>query len=152
MGATVLKRRRSAPDTNRMGRVHAVSRAAEADPAGRVVPAVTRALESAIAAVLLMLAAPLMLVLALAVRRSSHGPVLRREPATDARGRAVILLSFRTHLDGAHSEAHERVRAVLGAQDAHVLTGVGRLMRATRTDRLPRLLNVLAGQASLFRR
>ena len=134
-----------------MGRVHAVTGAAEPSVVARAAGAVFRALEGVVAAVLLVAFAPLMLVLALAVRRSSHGPVLRREPAIDGRGRPVTLLSFRTQVDGAHSEAHERLRAVVGGHGGHALTGVGRLMAATRTDRLPRLVNVVAGQAHLFR-
>lgn len=135
-----------------MGRVHALSRAAGASPAGRALLAAGRGAEALVAIALLVATAPLMLVLALAVRIGSHGPVLHREAAVDGRGRAVSLLSFRIHVDGAHSEAHERLRAVMGASDLHALTGVGRLMRATRTDRLPRLVNVAAGQARLFRR
>ena len=135
-----------------MGHVHAISVTAANTGRHRAVVAIGLGINAVVAATLLTLTAPLMLVLALAVRRSSHGPVLRRMPAVDARGRAVSLLSFRTRVDGAHSEAHERVRAVVGADSAKTLTGVGRIMRATRTDRLPRLLNVAAGQASFFSR
>jgi lipopolysaccharide/colanic/teichoic acid biosynthesis glycosyltransferase len=133
-----------------MGRVSVVTAAAETRPAGRILPALLRGVDALVAAVLLVLTAPLMAALALAVRRSSHGPVLRREVGVDRRGRSVCLLSFRTHVDGAHSDAHERVRSVLGSHST--LTGVGRLMLATRTDRLPRLVNVLAGHSGLFAR
>jgi lipopolysaccharide/colanic/teichoic acid biosynthesis glycosyltransferase len=62
------------------------------------------------------------------------------------------VLSFRVSVDGAQHPHHQRVRAVLGATPAGTLTGVGRLMRATGAERLPRLVNVLAGQASFFSR
>lgn len=133
-----------------MGRVHAVTTTAE----GRQLPfsSVVRAAEFSLAAVALVLALPLMVVLSIAVRLSSHGPVLQRELGIDRRGRPVRLLSFRTALDGAGTAHHGRLRAVVGAGDRAALTPVGRFMRATRTDRLPRLLNVLAGQAGLLRR
>lgn len=111
-----------------------------------------RALEQVAATVLFVLALPLIACLALAVRRGSHGPVLHREPGFDNRGRPIDLLSFRTAVDGAGTTHHERLRAVVGAGDRAALTGVGRLMRATHTDGLPRLLNVARGQTGLLGR
>lgn len=109
-----------------------------------------RALELIVGSVLLVLALPLIGVLALAVRRSSNGPVLHRERTRDRRGRPVEVLSFRTTIDGGNTTHHERLRAVVGASDRDTLTGVGRLMRATRTDRLPRLFSVIGGSAPLL--
>ena len=108
-----------------------------------------RLLEAAVSGVLLVLALPLIGVLAVAVSRSSHGPVLNRERTRDRRGQAVELLSFRTSIDGSGTTHHERLRAVVGAGDAGTVTAVGRLMLATRTHRLPRLLNVVRGHCSL---
>lgn len=118
---------------------------------GKLLGAVARGVEVIGAATLLILALPLMAVLAVAVRYSSHGPVLHRDRGLDNRGRPVELLSFRTRMDGAATVAHERLRAVVGGRDGG-LTGAGRIMQATRTDRLPRLVNVLAGHVGLFRR
>lgn len=109
-----------------------------------------RAVDVLVGSVLLVLALPVLAVLALAVRHSSTGPVLRRERTRDRRGRPVELLSFRTTLDGGTSAHHERVRAVVGAGEQSPVTGAGRLIRATRTERLPRLLNVVRGDSSLF--
>lgn len=127
-----------------MGSVR-VSVSSPSTTALRAVP--LRALERVAGAVLLVLALPVIAVLALAVRRSSHGPVLHREPGFDARGRPIALLSFRTAFDGAGTAHHERVRAVVGDHEA--LTGVGRLLRATHTACLPRLLNVARGHTGL---
>jgi putative colanic acid biosynthesis UDP-glucose lipid carrier transferase len=101
---------------------------------------------------LLLLAAPLMAVVALAVRASSHGPVLHRVPVVDGRGRRADLLSFRTMVDGAGTRDHERLRAVIGAAAGGHYTGVGRLLERTGLESLPRLVNVLLGHASLFAR
>ena len=135
-----------------MGRAHAVTTNARGEKRDLPVAPLVRAIEFAVASVVLALALPLMAVLCLAVRRSSHGPILHREAGVDRKGRPVELLSFRTAVDGAGTPHHGRVRAVIGASDREALTAVGRIMRATRTDRLPRLFNVLAGQAGLFGR
>jgi lipopolysaccharide/colanic/teichoic acid biosynthesis glycosyltransferase len=111
-----------------------------------------RALSRVVAAGVLTVALPLAAILAIAVRLSSNGPVLHREPALDPRGRPIELLSFRTAVDGAGTVHHQRVRAVVGADFEETLTGVGRLMRATGVHRLPRLFNVAAGHSGLFGR
>jgi lipopolysaccharide/colanic/teichoic acid biosynthesis glycosyltransferase len=104
-----------------------------------------------VAAVLaIVVAAPLLALLALLVRTSSHGPVLSRELAVTRDGRRVELLSFRTVLDGAGTEAAERIRAVIGAAPEVPFTRSGRAMRALGLDRLPRLVNIVAGQSSFF--
>jgi len=75
--------------------------------------------------------------------------VLRRDAVVRPDDRRVWLLSFRTVVDGGDTAAHERVRSVFGAS-ADATTPVGRLLRRTRLDRLPRLLNVVAGHTSFF--
>lgn len=105
-----------------------------------------RAAELTLAVLLLVAAAPLLVVVAVLVRATSHGPVLHREAtAGDAE-----LLSFRTQVDGAGTEVHARLRAVVGAEDAY--TSVGRRLERLRLDRLPRLVNVLRGEAALLSR
>lgn len=133
-----------------MGRVRTLTSAAATAPASRMPAAMTRAANLVAGSVLLALALPLIAVLAIAVRRSSHGPVLHRERGLGRDGQPVDLVSFRTSLDGSGTVAHARVRAAVGACPSGTVTGVGRLMRVTRTDRLPRLFNVVAGHARLF--
>jgi lipopolysaccharide/colanic/teichoic acid biosynthesis glycosyltransferase len=138
------------PDPDVMGRVHAyTSSTSTTRVAARPIVAVLRVVERALAGVALVLTLPLLAVVALAVRQSSHGPVLHREPGYDRGGRAVNLLTFRTTLDGAGTEHHARLRAVIGS-DGLPVTRVGRLLRSTRLDRLPRLLNVVAGHSGRF--
>jgi lipopolysaccharide/colanic/teichoic acid biosynthesis glycosyltransferase len=86
--------------------------------------------------------APLMLALALAVRLSSPGPVLFRQVRSGRRGTEFVLLKFRTM-------RHESAgRAVTQARDQRV-TPLGRVLRATKLDELPQLINVLRGEMSL---
>jgi lipopolysaccharide/colanic/teichoic acid biosynthesis glycosyltransferase len=136
-----------------MGHLHTISGRPAAPSRGRaLVLPLLRAADLVVATLLLLTTAPLMALLALAVRASSHGRILHRERVRTASGSTVELLSFRTMLDGGGTETHERLRAIVGAgDDAHV-TPVGRLLQATRLERLPRLINVVAGHRSLFGR
>ena len=137
-----------------MGRTHSLpstTAAAALSHVTTVRPApLLRGVDVVVGVLALVLTAPLMAVLALAVRLSSHGPVLHRRPALDARGRRIELLSFRTVLDGGRTEAHARIRAVVGAGEEEPVTGPGKVMRRLRLDRLPRLVNLVAGHVSLF--
>jgi lipopolysaccharide/colanic/teichoic acid biosynthesis glycosyltransferase len=135
-----------------MGRVHAVVGVGEKSRERRVLAPLLRGADVVIASVVLLLTLPLMAVLAVAVRQSSVGPVLHREPGLDPQGRPVQLFTFRTNLDGSGTVAHQRLRAAIGADATGTLTGIGRFMRATRMHLLPRLLNVVAGQAGLLGR
>ena len=120
-----------------------------ASPPRRVGTA-ARVADVVVGGLLLVVSLPLIAVLALAVRATSNGPVLHREPVPGASGGHRDLLSFRTLIDGASTKAHERMRAVVGAEHATTYTALGRMLERTRLDRLPRLVNVVGGSASLF--
>jgi lipopolysaccharide/colanic/teichoic acid biosynthesis glycosyltransferase len=136
-----------------MGRIHSIPRSVPAPrEASRTLARLQRAADVVVGVTLLVLAAPLIAVAALAVRVSSHGPVLQRARVRTRSGANAELLSFRTLLDGGGTHTHERLRAVVGAGAEVAVTPVGRVLVATRLHRLPRLVNVVAGHTSLFRR
>ncbi len=95
----------------------------------------------------LVLAAPLIAVLAIVVRSTSHGPAFHREPHTRPDGRTVELISLRTMVDGGATEAHARFRSIIGGTST---TLVGSVLSRTHVHKLPRLANVLRGDASIF--
>jgi putative colanic acid biosynthesis UDP-glucose lipid carrier transferase len=132
-----------------VGRVHTYTATVEPARTSRLAP-LARGLDVVIGTLLLLVALPAIAMIALAVRRSSHGPVFHRDNAFDRHGRPVQLLTFRTGLDGSGTLTHERLRAVVGGHHTDALTRVGRVLRATRADRLPRLFNVVAGHSSLL--
>ena len=113
-----------------------------------------RAMDVAGAAVLLVLAAPVLVLAALAVKVDSPGPVLFWQERVGRGGRRFKLVKLRTMVVGAEGR-----QAELAAQsrDAHWLlldhdpriTRVGRLLRHTSLDELPELWNVLKGEMSL---
>jgi len=111
----------------------------------RVLNGVKRAGEAVLSAVLLVLAAPLVLLVALAVRLSSPGPVLYRQARVGKSGRHFDLLKFRTMRVDA--EAASGPVWASGEGDTRI-TEVGRFLRRTRLDELPQLWNVVTGAMS----
>ena len=103
-----------------------------------------RLLDFAVAAIGLVLAAPLMLLVALLVRLDSPGPVFFRQDRVGRGGREFTLWKFRSMR--ADAEAGGAQWAV---QDDPRVTRVGRFIRKTRLDELPQLWNVLVGDMSL---
>jgi exopolysaccharide biosynthesis polyprenyl glycosylphosphotransferase len=103
-----------------------------------------RLLDLTAAAVGLLLAAPLMALVALAVRLDSPGPIFFRQERVGRGRRPFTLWKFRSMAEDA--EAGGARWAVVG--DSRV-TRVGRLIRKTRLDELPQLWNVLVGDMSL---
>lgn len=90
----------------------------------------------------LILCAPLMALLALAIRMTSPGPVIYRGLRVGRDGVPFRILKFRTMYTGIVGSA------ITVADDARV-TRVGRVLRATKLDELPQLINVLRGEMSL---
>lgn len=98
--------------------------------------------------------APLLVVIAVAVRVSSSGPMLFRQRRVGKGGRTFDLLKFRTM----YSDAEERKHDLLSLNEADGLfkiaddpriTPLGRLLRRCSLDELPQLINVLRGEMSL---
>jgi exopolysaccharide biosynthesis polyprenyl glycosylphosphotransferase len=103
---------------------------------------------------LLSLSVPLM-VIAIAIKLDSRGPVFFRQLRVGRYGKRFRMLKFRTMVDGAdamkdslrhRNEAQEGLFKI--AEDPRV-TRVGRLLRKSALDELPQLLNVLRGEMSL---
>ena len=96
-----------------------------------------RLAEVAIACVLMAATLPLLAFVGLAIKLESSEPVFARERCV-ARGRRGTLLTFRT-------TAHDPEYRSPGRQT----TRVGRFLRHTRIDVLPRLINILRGEIGL---
>ncbi len=89
--------------------------------------------------------APLMLVIAAAVKLSSPGPVFFRQKRLGADGKTFEIYKFRTMK--VHSENTGRVTQAK-RHDPRV-TRVGRFLRRTSLDELPQFINVLKGEMSV---
>jgi|YNPNPStandDraft_1061719.scaffolds.fasta_scaffold01944_2 exopolysaccharide biosynthesis polyprenyl glycosylphosphotransferase len=114
-----------------------------------------RLLDLVLATVGIVLAAPLMLVIALAIRLDSPGPVLFRQQRVGENGRLFTIYKFRTMTPDAEQRQQEVLRHVAANQVIHKwpddprVTRVGRFLRRSSLDELPQLFNVLKGDMSL---
>jgi exopolysaccharide biosynthesis polyprenyl glycosylphosphotransferase len=113
------------------------------------------ALDRVGAAMIILVIAPVLIGLALAVRLSSRGPVLYRQERVGAHGKLYRMYKFRSMVDGADAKLQE-LRTLNEGQgplfkmrkDPRV-TPIGRWLRRFSLDELPQLLNVLTGSMSL---
>jgi exopolysaccharide biosynthesis polyprenyl glycosylphosphotransferase len=103
----------------------------------------------------LLAISPLLIVISIAIKLDSRGPVLFRQLRVGRHGQRFYMLKFRTMVDGAdemkealrhRNEAKEGLFKI--AEDPRV-TRVGRMLRKTALDELPQLLNVFKGEMSL---
>lgn len=118
--------------------------------------AVKHTLDRILALLLLLCLSPLMLVIAIAIRLTSRGPVLFTQQRVGRDGRAFKFLKYRSmHTSPEQSAPHpagvqpSRHTAPGGVEGADRRTPIGRILRRTSLDELPQLLNVLRGEMSL---
>jgi lipopolysaccharide/colanic/teichoic acid biosynthesis glycosyltransferase len=114
-----------------------------------------RVLDILLSAALLVLLAPLLALIALAVKLTSPGPVLFVQPRIGYQGVTFPMLKFRSMYDGAeHAEpllaAHHHDRTFLKIENDPRTTPLGRWLRLTSLDELPQLVNVLRGDMSII--
>jgi exopolysaccharide biosynthesis polyprenyl glycosylphosphotransferase len=114
------------------------------DPASGGASAAKRVFDVVLAAVLFVLALPVMLLVALAVALTSRGPVLFRQERVGKDLRAFTMWKFRTM----HVDAERGTGPVLATEGDPRVTWLGRGLRAWRLDELPQLWNVLRGDMS----
>jgi len=101
---------------------------------------VRRAVDLVVAAVAAVVLAPVMAVLAAAIRSTMGRPVLFRQPRSGRHGEEFSIAKFRSMRDPRYP----------GEPDAQRLTRLGHLLRSTSLDELPQLWNVLRGDMSLI--
>jgi exopolysaccharide biosynthesis polyprenyl glycosylphosphotransferase len=117
--------------------------------------AIKRLMDIAVSGLLLTILSPLFLVITLAVKLSSPGPVLYRQVRNGLRGREFMMLKFRSMVLGADGqfeqlrEKNEMSGAAFKMADDPRVTRVGRFLRRFSLDELPQLFNVLKGDMSL---
>lgn len=118
-------------------------------------PAGKRALDVVGAGLLLLLALPVMILTAIAIRLESRGPIIFRQTRLGQGGRSFTLLKFRSMVVDAEElqaklaeENHRDGPAFKIANDPRI-TKVGRFIRSSGIDELPQILNVLRGEMTL---
>ncbi len=104
-----------------------------------------RALDIMVALVLFVLALPVMLIIGVAVRLTSHGKALYHQQRVGQHGRVFTVHKFRSM----QQDAETKTGPVWAATNDQRVTSIGRFLRRTRLDELPQLWNVLVGDMSL---
>jgi len=94
---------------------------------------------------LLPVAGPLMALAAVAIKVTSPGPVFYRQRRVGQDGQQFVLWKLRTM----HQAAEEKTGPVWASESDPRVTPVGQLLRKTKIDELPQLVNVLKGEMSL---
>ena len=105
----------------------------------------SRALDIVLAAVLLVVTAPLLALVALAIRLESRGPVFYRQRRVGRHGRPFQLWKLRTMVPGAEAMG----AGIYVLEGDPRITRVGRMLRRFSLDELPNLLNVLQGDMAM---
>ncbi|HEY1455024.1 MAG TPA: sugar transferase [Candidatus Dormibacteraeota bacterium] len=105
---------------------------------------IERAFDITASLVGLVVSSPVMLAAAVAIKLESQGPVIYNGPRVGRNGEVFTIHKLRSMRNGADHDGP----AVTGADDARV-TRVGRILRRTKLDELPQLVNVLKGEMSL---
>ena len=114
-----------------------------------------RVLDLLVSSIMLLVLWPLMLVIAVAVKFDSPGPVFHHRRVVGVGGKLFDALKFRTmYLDADERlardpELRREFEENYKLKDDPRVTRVGRLLRRTSLDELPQLFNVLKGQMSL---
>lgn len=104
-----------------------------------------RLLDLALCLPAVIIAAPVMLIVALAIKLEDGGPVFYKQARATLNGDVFNILKFRSMIVDAEKEGHS-----IPATDRDPrITKVGRLIRPCRVDELPQLLNIIKGDMSL---
>jgi lipopolysaccharide/colanic/teichoic acid biosynthesis glycosyltransferase len=116
---------------------------------------VKRLFDLVTASMLLVVLSPFMLLIALAIKVTSRGPILFRQPRLMKDGFEFTLLKFRTMVDGADGMLdkvfylNEAKAPLFKVRKDPRVTRLGRVLRKTFLDELPQLINVVRGEMSL---
>lgn len=103
-----------------------------------------RAFDIVLSLIALIIASPFMLITALAIKLEDHGPVFFKQERVTIHGKRFNILKFRSMI----VDAEKSGMSIPATGKDPRITKVGRIIRATRFDELPQILNILAGQMS----
>jgi exopolysaccharide biosynthesis polyprenyl glycosylphosphotransferase len=114
-----------------------------------------RALDMTGSALALLLIAPLLAAIAIAIKVDSPGPILFRQRRMGREDQPFEMLKFRTMVNGADAQKRALVHlnqaggGLFKIEDDARITRVGRMLRRCSLDELPQLVNVLRGEMAL---
>ena len=104
-----------------------------------------RAMDIVLCSIAMIVAAPIMLIVAIAIKLEDGGPVFFKQERVTIDGKRFDILKFRSMIVDA-----EKFGEVIPATDHDPrITKVGNVIRATRIDELPQIINILKGEMSI---
>ncbi|MDM7852513.1 sugar transferase [Pseudochrobactrum kiredjianiae] len=108
---------------------------------------IKQSFEWLIALVVLVLASPLFLILALVIKLETPGPAFFRQERVGYRGKHFMVYKFRSMRHSDNSAATAKESAITRDRDPRI-TRLGHVLRRTRLDELPQVINILRGEMS----
>jgi exopolysaccharide biosynthesis polyprenyl glycosylphosphotransferase len=109
-------------------------------------PSKRQILDSLLAGILMFLFLPLHIITSLLIKIDSKGPALYSQERVGKNGRIFRVFKFRTMF----IDAEKHSGPVLASKDDPRITNIGRILRKTRIDEIPQLLNVIIGDMSFI--
>jgi len=106
---------------------------------------VKRFFDIVLSALALVVLSPLLLITAILIKHEDGGPVFFRQERVTKNGKRFMILKFRSMIVDAEKDG----RARLAKENDDRITKVGKVIRATRIDELPQLINILKGEMSI---
>jgi len=116
---------------------------------GRAYIQIKQVIEFGLAIIVGVALLPALALVAVAIKLDSKGPILFRQARIGYGGRIFTVFKFRSMVVPTAAAADERDHAMTRDDDSRV-TRVGRILRRSRIDELPQLLNILLGDMSLI--
>jgi len=104
-----------------------------------------RTMDILVCLVAMIPAAPVMAIVALAIKLEDGGPVFYKQRRVTLNDQEFEVLKFRSMI----VDAEKKTGAVLAAGNDNRITKIGHFIRATRLDEIPQILNILKGDMSL---
>jgi lipopolysaccharide/colanic/teichoic acid biosynthesis glycosyltransferase len=93
----------------------------------------------------LFFSSPIMLVICLLIKWTSKGPIFYKQKRVGLRRKEFLLYKFRTMI----KDAEEYTGPIWAAENDNRVTKIGKVLRRSRLDELPQLVNVLIGDMGL---
>jgi exopolysaccharide biosynthesis polyprenyl glycosylphosphotransferase len=106
---------------------------------------VKRLIDIVVSAIVLILFMPMFIIIALAIKLTSKGPVFYKQERIGLHGNPFIIYKFRSM----RTNAEEDGKPLLSSENDERVTRVGRFIRKYRLDEFPQFFNVLKGDMSL---
>lgn len=106
---------------------------------------IKRAMDLILGSIMLIATSPLFLFFGVAIKLNDNGPIFYRQKRLTIDGKEFDILKFRTMIVNAEKDGVPRLA---GERDNRI-TRIGKILRATRLDELPQLINILRGEMSI---